>query len=54
MIATYSDVRAIAVGNDYYVTSAADIADGTINSGVKLIGWFAGVNTIEDFKTADK
>lgn len=55
MIATFSDVRAIRFGveDDMYVTSAADWADGIVNSGVKLIGWFAGVNTIEDFKTAD-
>lgn len=47
------DVVGLRVGDSLYVTSEADIADGFINSGVYIEGWYDGGNTIEWFATAD-
>jgi hypothetical protein len=41
------------IGGDLYITSTADISDGTGDSGVYVVGWYAGNNSIEWFVTAD-
>jgi hypothetical protein len=53
-IATVKDVVLVQSGNDLYITSQADLGDnGEYDSGVLLVGWFAGGNSIESFATAD-
>ena len=53
-IANGNEVFRQRIGDDWYITSLADVKDnGVGDSGVLLIGWFKGANTIEFFVTAD-
>ncbi|MEV4782874.1 hypothetical protein [Burkholderia sp. LMU1-1-1.1] len=53
-VATGADLYQMRVGDDLYITSLSDVNDnGTGDSGVMLLGWFTGGNTIEFFVTAD-
>ncbi|MBP1208054.1 Ca2+-binding RTX toxin-like protein [Duganella sp. 1411] len=53
-IATFNDLFQEQRGDDLYLTSQADMNDnGVGNSGVLLLGWFTGGNTVEFIVTAD-
>ena len=52
-IANFADLFQEQRGDDLYLTSQADMNDGVGNSGVLLLGWFTGWNTIEFIVTAD-
>jgi hypothetical protein len=53
-VATSVDLFQQRIGDDLYLTSMDDIHDnGLGDSGVLLLGWFTGGNTIEFFVTAD-
>lgn len=53
-IATLNDVYVERRGDDLYITSADDMQDnGVGDTGVMLVGWYAGWNTIETLVTAD-
>ena len=52
-VATFNDMYQKRIGDDLYLTSNSDMDDGTGDSGVLLIGWYAGSNTIEFLVTAD-
>lgn len=41
-----ADLRLIQIGNDLYVTDAADTADGFINTGVRIEDFFLGGNNV--------
>lgn len=54
-IATGADIFQERIGDGLYITSLADINDnGVGDSGILLLGWFNGSNTIEFFVTADR
>ncbi len=53
-VATTADVRYRVSGDDLLVTNAADAADGSFDSGVKIVGYFSGGgHSIETFYSAD-
>ncbi len=52
-IATTADVELVRSGDHLIVTTVGDWSDGSADSGGLLEDWFAGVNTIEWFATAD-
>ena len=50
-VATLDDLYLERRGDDLYLTSSS--TDGDHSSGVQIVGWFTGGNTIELFVTAD-
>lgn len=53
-IATLAEIYQQRIGDDLYITSQADVNDnGKGDSGVLLLGWYNGGNTLEFFFTAD-
>jgi hypothetical protein len=52
-IATFGDMYQKRYGDDLYITTNDDMIDQVGNSGVLLLGWFTGWNTIEFLVTAD-
>lgn len=50
----YANIRAYRSGNDLYFTDAADIADGYIDTGVMMEGFYLGGNNIIEYvRTSD-
>jgi Ca2+-binding RTX toxin-like protein len=50
-VVNFADLIQVRKGNDLYMTSLSTDADQS--SGVLIVGWYAGGNTIEMFVTAD-
>jgi Ca2+-binding RTX toxin-like protein len=48
-----TDLEVMRIGNDAYLFNRGDNQGETPDSGVKLQDWYAGINTIEHFKTAN-
>lgn len=48
-----TDVYSAHIGDDLFVTTIADAADGVIDSGVRVLDWYSGSKTIEFFVTSD-
>ncbi len=46
---TGANLRLYQIGNDLYVTDAADVADGYINEGVIIEDFFSGGNNVIDY-----
>jgi Ca2+-binding RTX toxin-like protein len=42
-----SNLRWGQLGNDLAITTVADLSDGILDSGVRLVGWYSGSNTME-------
>ncbi|WP_275679221.1 calcium-binding protein [Pseudomonas entomophila] len=47
----FSDVVLSRLGDDAYLFTKANWETGKVDSGVKLVDWYAGANTIESFQT---
>ncbi|QXI19312.1 calcium-binding protein [Pseudomonas hamedanensis] len=52
-IANVSQLNVARVGDDAYLHNANGGGSGVPDNGVKLLGWYAGGNTIEHLQTAD-